>query len=125
MFKNYFTIIVISLASVFAAQAQEWDWATSANYSVGIPTGDLKEFTDNVSGRGFIFEARRLWISFRVGDAFGHFKYRCLSSVPSDIVVSPTCNPWHITAQCVTQIDRGLVDRGVMYGSIQFELVAM
>ncbi len=59
MFKNYITIIILSLASTYVGQAQEWDWATSANYSVGIPTGDLKDFTDNVSGRGFIFEARR------------------------------------------------------------------
>jgi hypothetical protein len=37
----------------------------------------------------------------------------------------PSLDPWHVAAQRVTQIDGGLVDRDVLHGSIQIELVAV
>ena len=37
----------------------------------------------------------------------------------------PSLDPWHVAAQRVTQIDGGLVDRDVLHGSVQLELVAV
>lgn len=65
---------MLTLATVMAitTQAQEWDWATSVHYSVGIPTGDLKDFTDNISARGAIFEARSFQSDqFSIGFSIG------------------------------------------------------
>ncbi len=72
MLKKYITIIAVVSFVAFNAQAQEWDWATSINYSFGLPTADLKDFTDNTSFRGIIFEAKnfrseQLSIGFSLG----------------------------------------------------------
>ncbi len=37
----------------------------------------------------------------------------------------PSLDPWHVAAQRVTHIDGGLVDRDVLHGSVQIELVAV
>ena len=37
----------------------------------------------------------------------------------------PSPNPWHVLAQYVTQIDSGLVNRGLPHGRIELKLVAM
>ena len=58
MLKKYIFIITIIPCFAITTQAQEWDWATTVNYSFGLPTGDLKDFTDNTSFRGISFEAK-------------------------------------------------------------------
>ncbi len=58
MFKRYIILLLAATCIAQNTQAQEWDWATSMHYSFGIPTADLKDFTDNTSARGIIFEAR-------------------------------------------------------------------
>ncbi len=72
MLRKHIIILALSLLFSFNVSAQEWDWATSVHYSVGLPIGDLKDFTDNTSGRGIIFEARnfrsdQLSIGFSLG----------------------------------------------------------
>jgi len=72
MLKRYLISLVIILPLTANLNAQAWDWATSLNYSFGLPTGDLKEFIDNSSARGIVFEARsfqsdQFSIGFSVG----------------------------------------------------------
>jgi hypothetical protein len=72
MMKKYIIILILTTAISITSQAQEWDWATSVHYSVGLPTGDLKDFTDNTSGRGVIFEARNFQSDqFSIGFSLG------------------------------------------------------
>jgi outer membrane protein len=72
MLRKYIIIISIGILLSLNTNAQEWDWATSVHYSVGIPTGDLKDFTDNTSGRGAIFEARNFRSDqFSIGFSIG------------------------------------------------------
>ena len=71
MLKKYIIITTLALCSL-GVQAQEWDWATSVYYSIGLPTGDLKDFTDNTSFRGIIFDTKnfrsdQFSIGFSVG----------------------------------------------------------
>ena len=58
MLKKSLYISALITCLVHTTQAQESDWATTINYSVGLPTGDLKDFTDNTSFRGISFEAK-------------------------------------------------------------------
>ena len=59
MLRKLIKINVLIACFAFTSQAQEWDWATTFNYSIGLPTGDLKEYTDNTSFRGISFEAKK------------------------------------------------------------------
>ncbi len=72
MFKRYIILLLAATCIAQNAQAQEWDWATSVHYSFGLPTGDLKDFTDNTSARGIIFEARNFRSDqFSIGFSLG------------------------------------------------------
>ncbi|NTW24946.1 MAG: porin family protein [Lentimicrobium sp.] len=53
------TIFLILAAGVFMAPFVSAQSFTSAQYSIGIPFGGLKDHTDQVSFRGFTFEYQR------------------------------------------------------------------
>ena len=72
MFKRYIILLLAVTCIAQNAQAQEWDWATSVHYSFGLPTGDLKDFTDNTSFRGIVFDAKKFQSEqFSIGFSLG------------------------------------------------------
>ena len=72
MIKKLIFIFIFVVTISTTSQAQEWDWATSLHYSVGIPTGDLKDYTDNISARGVFFEAKNFRSDqFSIGFSMG------------------------------------------------------
>jgi outer membrane protein len=72
MLRKYITVIAVLCCFAQNSQAQEWVWATSVHYSFGLPTGDLKDFTDNTSFRGIVFDAKKLQSEqFSIGFSLG------------------------------------------------------
>ena len=57
MISRYIPSILTVLLLSTGLQAQ--DWATSVTYDIGLPTSDLKDFTDETSFRGVSFDVRR------------------------------------------------------------------
>ncbi|MDH3708291.1 MAG: porin family protein [Cyclobacteriaceae bacterium] len=57
MFSKFVLTILVALFVGTSVQAQYW--ATSVTYDIGVPTSDLKDFTDETSFRGVSLDARR------------------------------------------------------------------
>ena len=60
---------------------------------------------------------------FRIGKVVSQIKYRCLfSSVP---VVLPTFDPRDVTAEVITKVHGCFVDRQLVNGCPEFQLIAL
>ncbi len=68
-------LIAVPLLSASVAEAQG-DWWWGAEYTVSVPLGATKEFTDNTSWRGATLEARKILSqNLTVGLLFGWYVF--------------------------------------------------